>query len=112
MGNNMVSSVIKVFDRSHLEIDSISAKIDREQINGCREKHEVYVENIGIFHKNVENHDGNNPNQVHRRMFRKVNLKLDETYSTSSEAKAVILGCYRPSLGTEIGRIAVYRRRE
>lgn len=49
MGNNIVSSVIRVFDRKHLEIESISAKIDRAQINGCREKHEVYVENIGIF---------------------------------------------------------------
>lgn len=65
MGNNMVSSVIKVFDRSHLEIDSISAKIDRERINGCHEKHEVYVENFGIFRQNVDINDRNEQNQVH-----------------------------------------------
>lgn len=55
MGNNIVSSVIRVFDRSHLEIESISAKIDRAQIKGIREKHEIYVENIGIFQTNGVN---------------------------------------------------------
>lgn len=54
MGNNIVSSVVKVFDRRNLEIDSISAKIYREQLNGCHEKHEVYVENpIGIFRTDI-----------------------------------------------------------
>lgn len=67
MGNNIVSSVVKVFERRNLEIDSISAKIYREQRNGCREKHEVYVENrIGIFRPNiVERNNSNNPIQVH-----------------------------------------------
>lgn len=55
MGNNIVSSVIRVFDRKHLEIESISAKIDRAQFNSCHEKHEVYVENIGVFHRNELN---------------------------------------------------------
>lgn len=66
MGNNIVSSVVKVFDRRNMEIDSISAKIYREQINGCREKHEVYVENpIGIFRTSIgetNNSDNNNCN--------------------------------------------------
>lgn len=54
MGNNIVSSVVKVFDRQNMEIDSISAKIYREQINGCHEKHEIYVENpIGIFRTDI-----------------------------------------------------------
>lgn len=53
MGNNIMSGVMKVFDRNHLEIESISARIDRERMNGCREKHEVYVENIGIFLPNM-----------------------------------------------------------
>lgn len=70
MGNNMMSSVIKVFDRSHLEIESISAKIDRAQINGCREKHEVFVENISIFHSNsvkcMENSHRNDEIQVYK----------------------------------------------
>lgn len=70
MGNNIVSSVIRVFDRSPLEIDSISAKIDRAQISGCREKHEVYVENIGLYHaKGIEyttNSHGYNETQVHK----------------------------------------------
>lgn len=61
-----MSSVIKVFDRSHLEIDSISAKIDREKVNGCREKHEVYVENIDMFRNYGESNGRNEPNQVHR----------------------------------------------
>lgn len=69
MGNSIVSSVVKVFDRRNLEIDSISAKIYREQINGCREKHEVYVENFGIYRTSiVEKNSGksncNNPIQV------------------------------------------------
>lgn len=55
MGNNIVSSVIKVFDRGHLEIESISAKIDRAQINGCREKHEVYMGSAGIFQTSATN---------------------------------------------------------
>lgn len=64
MGNNIVSSVVKVFDRRNMEIDSISAKIYREQINGCHEKHEVYVENIGMFRTSIveKNHDKSNPN--------------------------------------------------
>lgn len=49
MGNNIVSSVMKVFDRSHSEIESISARIDRAQIKGIREKHEIYLDNIGIY---------------------------------------------------------------
>lgn len=68
MGNNIVSSVIKVFDRSHLEIESISAKIDRDRINGCHEKHEVYVENIGIYQTKVNSMENNgriNQTQVH-----------------------------------------------
>lgn len=52
MGNNIVSSVMKVFDRSHSEIESISARIDRAQIKGIREKHEIYVENIGLYQSN------------------------------------------------------------
>lgn len=71
MGNNIVSSVVKIFDRSHLEIASISGKIDRER-NGRHEKHEVYVENIGIFRtnsiRNSENNNGNNPIQVHTKI--------------------------------------------
>lgn len=67
MGNNIVSSVIKVFDRSHLEIESISAKIDRARMNGCHEKHEVCVENIGIYQtkaSNMEYSNGINSIQV------------------------------------------------
>lgn len=60
MGNNIVSNVIKVFDRSHLEIESISAKIDRARLNGCHEKHEVYVENIGIFQTAVNDMEYSN----------------------------------------------------
>lgn len=63
MGNNIVSSVIKVFDRGHMEIESISAKIDRDRINGNHEKHEVYVGNISMF--DVKNHTFSfNRNQV------------------------------------------------
>lgn len=74
MGNNVVSSVMKVFDRSHLEIESISAKIDRAQINGCREKHEVFVENISIFHANsvkcMENSHRSDEIQVHKFVYK------------------------------------------
>lgn len=70
MGNNIVSNVTKVLNRSHLEIESISAKIDRAKINGCRETHEVCVENIGIFHINgvkyAENLLGSNKHQVYK----------------------------------------------
>lgn len=72
MGNNIVSSVVKVFDRRNIEIESISAKIYREQISGCRETHEVYVENpIGIFRTDIveKNNSGNSncsrPTQVY-----------------------------------------------
>lgn len=64
MGNSIVSSVVKMFDRRNLEIDSISAKIYREQINGCHEKHEVYVENIGIYRTNLIENSGDNGNQI------------------------------------------------
>lgn len=71
MGNNIVTSVVKMFDRRNLEIDSISAKIYREQINGCHEKHEVYVENIGIYRTNITENSGDNgnQNQVHKYIY-------------------------------------------
>lgn len=59
MGNNVVASVIKVFDRSHNEIQSISAKIDRARGNRYQEKHEVYVENIGAFPTMVDGAENN-----------------------------------------------------
>lgn len=61
MGNNIVSNVIRVFNRSHIEIESISAKIDRERKKG--KEHEVYVENIGMFNMNERLMKGNR-NQV------------------------------------------------
>lgn len=65
MGNNIVAKVIGVFDRSPTEIQSISAKIDRAKNNGIQEKHEVYVENIGLFPKTmVDKMEGNSKNQV------------------------------------------------
>lgn len=64
MGNNIVSSVIKVFDRSHLEIESISARIDRAQSNGVRDKNEKYVENVVIFQSNSMNYIENGKNDV------------------------------------------------
>lgn len=74
MGNNIMSSVVRIFDRSHLEIDSISAKIDRAQINGCREKHEIYVENISLFHTNsvgyTESSHKNDENQVQNFIYK------------------------------------------
>lgn len=67
MGNNVMTSVIKIFDRSHLEIDSISAKIDREKkVNGRRERHEICVENNGIFRNCADTNDRNMHNQVHK----------------------------------------------
>lgn len=70
MGNNIVSNVAKIFDRGHLEIESISAKIDRAKTNGFRETHEVCVENIGEFHINGVNCardlHGSNEHQVHK----------------------------------------------
>lgn len=66
MGNNIVSSVMKVFDRNHSEIESISARIDRAQIKGLREKHEIYVENIGLYQPSSVHFatSRNNVNQV------------------------------------------------
>lgn len=52
MGNSIVLSLINVFDRRHLEIESISAKIDRAQSSGCYKKHEGCVENIGKYKTN------------------------------------------------------------
>lgn len=78
MGNSIVSSVIRVFDRSHLEIESISAKIDRQHIKGNREKHEVYVENIGIFQTNgvdyVENSNNFNNIKVQHLLYKFINI--------------------------------------
>lgn len=64
MGNNIVSSVIKVFDRRHLEIESISARIDRAQNNGIREKNGIYVENVVIFQSNNMNYTENGKNDI------------------------------------------------
>lgn len=65
MGNNIVSNVIRVFDSSHMEIESISGKIYRERKKGKHQEHEVYVENIGMFNMN-ERLITKNQNQVYK----------------------------------------------
>lgn len=47
MGNNIATRVRKIFYRNHLEIQSISARIERAQTDGVQEKHEVYVNSVG-----------------------------------------------------------------
>lgn len=49
MGNNLTVSLIRIFDRRYMEIESISGKVDRDQSRGYQPKHEICVENIGVF---------------------------------------------------------------
>lgn len=56
MGNSVAAGIIRLFDRRHLEIDSISGKIDRDRSRGCYEKHEIFVENDEMFrYRNRQN---------------------------------------------------------
>lgn len=41
--------MIRVFDPSHMEIQSISGQVERAQVHGPREKHEIYL-NSGGWH--------------------------------------------------------------
>lgn len=49
MGNNLTVSLIRIFDRRYMEIESISGKVDRDQSRGYQPKHEICVANIGVF---------------------------------------------------------------
>lgn len=66
MGNTIVTGVRRVFDRSHIEIQSISAKIEREQINGTHEKHEIYMDTMSNYglSKDDNNFNGIKSSQV------------------------------------------------
>lgn len=56
MGNSIAANVIRLFDRRYLEIDSISGKIDRDQIRGRHQMHEICVENVEMFgYRHIQN---------------------------------------------------------
>lgn len=61
MGNNIAVSIIKLFDRRQVEIESISGKVDRDRIRGCHERHEIFVDNFEMFRYRSRQ---TNPNQV------------------------------------------------
>lgn len=49
MGNNLTTRMIRMFDRSHMEIQSISGQIERAQSHGAHEKHEVYMNSVQLL---------------------------------------------------------------
>lgn len=51
MGNNITTRVIRMFDRSHMEIQSISGQIERAQNYGIDEKHEVYLNSVQMHNE-------------------------------------------------------------
>lgn len=58
MGNNITTRVIRMFDRSHMEIQSISGQIERAQSHGTHEKHEIYMNSVRLLDERRASADG------------------------------------------------------